>query len=105
MTSRAAASAAAVGVPRRIRPRARLASIFVAEHADADLERLLGPRAAPAEHVQADPAGHRGEPAAQVPDVAGTGRNELGLTPDRRSAARFICPPGHITRPTERSPP
>ena len=43
------------------------------EHAGADLERLLGPRPAPAEDVQADPAGYRGEPAAQVLDAAATG--------------------------------
>jgi hypothetical protein len=47
----------------------------------------------PAEHIQADPAGHRGEPAAQVLDAT-AGRNELGLTPDRRSAAWLICPTG-----------
>ncbi len=43
------------------------------EHSERDLERLLGPHSAPAERVQADPAGHCGEPAAQVLEAAGTG--------------------------------
>jgi hypothetical protein len=42
-------------------------------HAGADLKRLFGPHPAPAERVQADPAGHRGEPAAQVLDAVATG--------------------------------
>jgi hypothetical protein len=36
------------------------------ERADVELERLLAPDPAPAERVQADSAGHRGDPAAQV---------------------------------------
>jgi hypothetical protein len=39
----------------------------------AGVERLFGPRSARAQHVQAHPADHRGEPAAQVLDPMGVG--------------------------------
>ena len=46
------------------------------EHPDGELEWLLAPHPAPAQGIEADPAGHGGEPAAQVLDVpaAGTGQ-------------------------------
>jgi hypothetical protein len=43
------------------------------QHPDGKLERLLGPHPAPAEHIQADPAGHRGKPTAQVLDTLAAG--------------------------------
>ena len=43
------------------------------EHADAEFKWLLAPRSAPAELVKADPAGHGGEPAAQVLDALAAG--------------------------------
>jgi hypothetical protein len=46
------------------------------EHADPDLERLLSPHSPPAEHIQANPAGHRGEPAAQVLDTLAAGSRQ-----------------------------
>ena len=54
------------------------------ERADAELERLLGPYATPAQSIEADPPGHDGEPAAQVLDTpaAGAGKAQPRLLPD-----------------------
>ena len=53
------------------------------ERADAELERLLGPYATPAQSIEADPPGHGGEPAAQVLDTpaAGAGKAQPRLLP------------------------
>jgi hypothetical protein len=59
------------GIPDRLLP----------QHPDTELKRLLAPHPAPAEYVQADPAGHGGEPPAQVLDApaAGAGQSQPRL--------------------------
>jgi hypothetical protein len=70
---------------------------------DIGVQRLLAARGTRTQHVQADPADHRGQPAREVPDLAGVRAAELQphlLDRVVRLAQRAEHPVGHRPKAT-----